>query len=88
MYRVPQPGGLNPKAFQARYARAGPAYGAGFTNIKPLRPSDNSMLQGDVLWGYAGLDTRAQTAIAEAVGDTPATLLRDLRVLTSAANFF
>jgi hypothetical protein len=87
VYRLPHAAGLNPKAFQGRYARAGPSYGAGFTNIKPLRPADNAMLQGDMLWGYAGLDLRAQAAIADAVGADAAALLGDLRAMTVAANF-
>lgn len=44
-------------------------------------------LQGDLLWSYAGLDLRAQTVIAEAVGVEPAMLLQDLRTLSVAANF-
>jgi hypothetical protein len=38
-------------------------------------------------WSYAGLDLRAQTVIAEAVGVEPAMLLQDLRTLSIAANF-
>lgn len=45
MYRLQHTAGLNPKAFQARYARAGPAYGAGFYPVEPLKPADNKMLQ-------------------------------------------
>jgi hypothetical protein len=44
-------------------------------------------LQGDLLWSYAGLDLRAQTVIAEAVGVEPAMLLQDLRMISIAANF-
>jgi hypothetical protein len=45
VYRLQHTAGLNPKAFQARYARAGPAYGAGFYPVEPLKPADNKMLQ-------------------------------------------
>jgi hypothetical protein len=54
---------------------------------KPLKPADNLMLQGDVLWVYASLDGRAQAAIADAVGATAELLLADLRALTQAASF-
>jgi hypothetical protein len=88
VYRLPHTAGLNPKAFQGRYARTGPAYGAGFSAMgKPLKPADNLMLQGDVLWVYASLDGRAQAAIADAVGATAELLLADLRALTQAASF-
>lgn len=85
MYRLRHTAGLNPKAFQGRYARAGPAYGAGFKRLQPVKPSDNTLLQGELLWAYADLDARARAAIAEAVGSEPAALLGDLRVLAVAA---
>jgi hypothetical protein len=47
----------------------------------------SACLQGDLLWSYAGLDLRAQTVIAEAIGVEPALLLQDLRSLSTAANF-
>jgi hypothetical protein len=47
----------------------------------------SACLQGDLLWSYAGLDLRAQTVIAEAIGVEPAMLLQDLRTLSTAANF-
>lgn len=87
VYQLRHTAGLNPKAFQGRYTRAGPTWGAGFTAVKPLKPLDNWLLQGDLLWSYAGLDLRAQTVIAEAVGVEPAMLLQDLRTLSVAANF-
>ncbi|KAF6256641.1 CPSF A subunit region-domain-containing protein [Scenedesmus sp. NREL 46B-D3] len=87
VYQLRHTAGLNPKAFQGRYTRAGPTYGAGFTAVKPLKPLDNWLLQGDLLWSYAGLDLRAQAVIAEAVGVEPAMLLQDLRTLSIAANF-
>lgn len=86
MYRLQHTAGLNPKAFQARYARAGPSYGAGFNPIEPLKPSDNSLLQGDVLWVFAELDQRSQAAVAMAVGCDVCDLLQDLQALTVAAN--
>lgn len=86
MYQLQHTAGFNPKAFQGRYARAGPAYGAGFAVMKPLKPDENTMLQGDLLWSYAELDIHAQTALAEAVGQERATLLQDLRLLSAAAN--
>lgn len=85
VYRLQHAAGLNPKAFQARYARAGPAEGAGHAVLRPLRPADNAALQGDVVWAFAGLDTRAQAVIAEAVGADPTELLADLRALSVAA---
>jgi hypothetical protein len=45
VYQLRHTAGLNPKAFQARYTRAGPTYGAGFTAVKPLKPLDNWLLQ-------------------------------------------
>ncbi|WIA38397.1 hypothetical protein OEZ86_001723 [Tetradesmus obliquus] len=87
VYQLRHTAGLNPKAFQGRYTRAGPTWGAGFTAVKPLKPLDNWLLQGDLLWSYAGLDLRAQMVIAEAVGVEPAMLLQDLRTLSIAANF-
>lgn len=86
MYRLQHTAGLNPKAFQARYARAGPAYGAGFYPVEPLKPGDNSLLQGDVLWMFADMDERAQAAVAMAVGCDVSDLLKDLQAMTNAAN--
>jgi hypothetical protein len=45
VYQVRHTAGLNPKAFQARYTRAGPTYGAGLTAVKPLKPLENWLLQ-------------------------------------------
>jgi hypothetical protein len=45
VYQVRHTAGLNPKAFQARYTRAGPTYGAGLTAVKPLKPLQNWLLQ-------------------------------------------
>jgi hypothetical protein len=45
VYQLRHTAGLNPKAFQGRYTRAGPTYGAGFTAVKPLKPLDNWLLQ-------------------------------------------
>jgi hypothetical protein len=87
VYCLQHTAGLNPKAFQGRYARAGPAYGAGFCAIKPLKMSDNTLLQGDLLWAYAGLDVKAQVVIANAVGNDVDTLLQDLRMMAVAADF-
>lgn len=86
MYRLQHTAGLNPKAFTSRFARAGPAYGAGFYPIEPLKPSNNSLLQGDVLWAFLDLDVRAQAAIAMAVGCDAGDLVRDLQQLTVVAN--
>lgn len=86
VYRLQHTAGLNPKAFQSRYARAGPAYGAGFYPIEPLKPSDNSLLQGDVLWAFLDMDQRAQAAVAMAVGCDVSDLMRDLQSLTVIAN--
>lgn len=88
MYQLQHTAGLNPKAFQARYCRAGPAQGASYNIMKPLAPDHNTMLQGDLMWAYAGMDMRAQTAIAEALGlEHPDTLLQDLRAVNSATDF-
>lgn len=89
VYQLQHTAGLNPKAFQARYCRAGPAYGASYNIMKPLSPEHNAMLQGDLVWAYGGMDVRAQTAIAEAVGlePSPDVLLEDLRALSIATDF-
>eukprot|EP00878_Enallax_costatus_P030412 GHUV01033108.1.p1 GENE.GHUV01033108.1~~GHUV01033108.1.p1 ORF type:complete len:141 (+),score=41.25 GHUV01033108.1:396-818(+) len=89
VYQLQHTAGLNPKAFQARYCRAGPAYGASYNIMRALPPDQNSMLQGDLILAYAGMDMRAQTAIAEAVGlePNPDVLLQDLRDLTIATDF-
>lgn len=89
VYQLQHTAGLNPKAFQARYCRTGPAYGASYNIMKALTPDQNSMLQGDLILAYAGMDLRAQTAIAEAVGlePNPDVLLQDLRDLTVATEF-
>jgi hypothetical protein len=84
VYRLQHTAGLNPKAFQARYARAGPAYGSGFYPIEPLKPSANGLLQGDVLWSFVDLDQRSQAAIAMAVGCDVGDLLADLQALAVA----
>eukprot|EP00775_Hariotina_reticulata_P005379 gene5379-5614_t len=87
VYCLQHTAGLNPKAFQGRFARVGPAYGAGLSAIKPLKMSENTLLQGDLLWAYAGLDVKAQVVIANAVGNDVDTLLQDLRLMTLAADF-
>lgn len=87
VYRLPHAAGLNPKAFQGRYARAGAAQGGSRAVLRPLRPGDNSMLQGDVVDAYSGLDARSAAAIADAVGAEPAELTRDLSAIAAAASF-
>eukprot|EP00879_Flechtneria_rotunda_P015034 GHRR01015709.1.p1 GENE.GHRR01015709.1~~GHRR01015709.1.p1 ORF type:complete len:893 (+),score=333.95 GHRR01015709.1:49-2679(+) len=87
VYRLQHTAGLNPKAFQGRYARCGPTYEGAFNIMKPVKPSGNSLLQGDLLWMYAGLDARTQAIIAEGVGVAPTDLLQDLRLLSVACDF-
>jgi hypothetical protein len=87
VYRLQHTAGLNPKAFQGRYARAGPAYGAGFYPAEPLSPDRNELLQGDVLWAFMDMDQRAQAAVAMAVGCDVSLLIRDLHSLTVVADF-
>jgi hypothetical protein len=50
VYQLRHTAGLNPKAFQGRYTRAGPTYGAGLTAVKPLKPLDNWLLQVRALY--------------------------------------
>jgi hypothetical protein len=80
-------GGLNPRAFRARYSRTHRALGGSCSWCRPLAPEANQALQGDLLYRYAWLDARQQARVADAVGATRGQLLGDLRALAAATAF-
>jgi len=86
-YFLCHPAGLNPKAFRNRYARTPRALGGGCTHTRPIPPSSNTLLQGDLLWRYVGLDLKQQAQVAAALGVTRHDVLADLRALAGATGF-
>jgi hypothetical protein len=86
-YLLPHPAGLNPKAFRNRYARTPRALAGGFSHTRPIPPAANTLLMGDLLWRYLGLDLRQQAQVAAALGVTRHDVLADLRAFSVATAF-
>jgi hypothetical protein len=86
-YFLPHAAGLNPKAFRNRYARTPRALGGGYSHTRPVPPAANTLLMGDLLWRYLGLDLKQQAQVAAALGVTRHDVLSDLRAFSAATAF-
>lgn len=84
---MPHTAGLNPKAFRGRFARTARALGGGLSHTRPVAPGSNALLDGDLLWRFAGLDLRRQARAAAALGLTRHDVLADLKALAAATDF-
>ncbi len=91
--RLPHPAGLNPRAFRQRHLRTPRPQGGGQRFGPPLEDAENGIIDGDLVWRFAGLPRDQQAALAAEAAAQPgfsgnaASVLSDLNQLALATTF-